>query len=653
MPDSWDAFASREPYFAVLSQPQFLRARFDAAAEAEFFATGEAYVADLYGRILDNVAQNFTPLTVLEYGCGVGRLAIPFARRAERVTAVDGSRAMLTTAARHVEASGLRNVELLHTDDFARDPRTFDLVNCHLVLQRLRRRPGLALIRALTGRVREGGMLVLQLPYRSRASLTTRTARRARTRVPGLNAVANLVRGKSASTPAIETNAYDLNEVFAILQQKSFDEPHLAFDRSGDMDVVVIHARRRHQPGSAATESKPGTTPLANPDFIDVKAMIANTSIDELNAIAERYFSSLESWEHHLAKPFARVEDTPQLLISLGSLLQGLHLAPGMTVLEFGAGTGWLSKFLTQLGCRMILVDVSPTALRIAQELYARQPVLGDRPQPRFLVYDGRRIDLEDASVDRILCFDSFHHSPNPEDVLREFGRVLRPRGIAGFAEPGPKHSKTPQSQYEMRTYGVVENDIDIHEIWTLARRYGFYDIRLAAHNVPPFHVSLAEYDDLLAAGETYGRWAESTRGYLQDVRMFFLAKAGIGELDSRKPEGLQCVIEAQLSPELVGHIRVKNTGRARWLASSENFGGVSLGIHRYDENGVLADLEYARFPLPKPLAPGEETTFEVQLPALPAGTHILELDCVANHVAWFAQTGSKITRVTARSPGS
>jgi SAM-dependent methyltransferase len=653
MPDSWDAFASREPYFAVLSQPQFLRARFDAATEAAFFATGEAYVADLYGRILGNVAQNFTPLTVLEYGCGVGRLAIPFARRAERVTAVDRSRAMLATAARHLEASGLRNVELLHTDDFARDTRTFDLVNCHLVLQRLRRRPGLELIRALTARVREGGMLVLQLPYRSRASLTTRAARRARTRVPGLNAVANLVRGKNVSTPAIETNPYDLNAVLAILQQRSFDEPHLAFDRSGDMDVVVIHTRRRHQPGNAAAESKAGTAPLANPDFIDVNAMIANTSIDDLNAIAERYFSTLESWEHHLAKPFARVEDTPQLLISFGSLLQGLQLAPGMTVLEFGAGTGWLSRFLTQLGCQMILLDVSPTALRIAQELYARQPVLGDRPQPRFLVYDGRRIDLEDASVDRILCFDSFHHSPNPEDVLREFGRILRPKGIAGFAEPGPKHSKTPQSQYEMRTYGVVENDIDIHEIWAAARRYGFFDIQLAAHNVPPFHVSLAEYDDLLAAGETYGRWAECTRGYLQDVRMFFLVKAGTEELDSRKPEGLRCLIEAQVSPDLVARIRVKNTGRARWLASSETFGGVSLGVHRYDANGVLADLEYARFPLPEPLAPGGESTLEVQLPALPAGTHILELDCVANLVAWFAQTGSHITRVTVQRPGS
>ncbi|HEX2062240.1 MAG TPA: methyltransferase domain-containing protein, partial [Thermoanaerobaculia bacterium] len=139
MRDPWDAFAAREPYFAVLTEPRFLRERFDRAAEAEFFRTGDEYVSELYGTVLENVAPHFAPLTVLEYGCGVGRLLIPFARRAEKVTGVDVSPAMLETARRHVERSGARNVELLTTGQFENDARTFDLVNCFLVLQRLRR----------------------------------------------------------------------------------------------------------------------------------------------------------------------------------------------------------------------------------------------------------------------------------------------------------------------------------------------------------------------------------------------------------------------------------------------------------------------------------------------------------------------------------
>ena len=64
--------------------------------------------------------------------------------------------------------------------------------------------------------------------------------------------------------------------------------------------------------------------------------------------------------------------------------------------------------------------------------------------------------------MERIICLDAFHHVPNPAEVLSELGRVLQQGGVAGFAEPGPEYSKTPQSQFEMRTHGVVENDIDI-----------------------------------------------------------------------------------------------------------------------------------------------------------------------------------------------
>lgn len=656
MSRAWDAFAAREPWFAVLTEPRFLRANFDGAAEAAFFQTGDEYVSDLYATVLDRVAAHFAPLTVLEYGCGVGRLLLPFSRRAEKVTGVDISQPMLDQARRHAERTGGRNIELLNAEAFEGDTRTFDLVNCFLVFQRIRKDQGLALLRKLAARVREGGVGVFHLPYRQHVSPFVRALRDARARVPGVNALVNVARRKPASTPLIESHTYDLNEVFAVLQECSFAAPHVVFTRHGDLDGVVIHALRKWS-GTvtvpAAEEDRaaePSTTPPGQTELIDVKKLIAGTSIEELNRTAEAYFSSLENWDHHLAKPFARVEDTPQLLISLGTVLQGLNLTPGMTVLEFGAGTGWLSRFLTQLGCRMILLDVAPTALEIAKDLYRRQPPIGDHLEPQFLVFDGRRIDLPDASVDRILCFDSFHHAPNPNDVLREFGRVLRPRGIAAFAEPGPRHSTTPQSQYEMRTYGVVEADIDIHALWdTAQKRLGFADLKLAAFNVPPFHVTLAEYDDLLASGVTFGRWAEQTRTFLNDARTFFLTKAGTEQADSRRAEGLRAAIEARLDGAKV-HVTVRNTGKTRWLESHEPYGGVALGAHLYDASGHLVDLDYARAVIPKALEPGDEVTFDFDLPPLQPGRWIVELDCVAERVAWFAQVGSTPARLEIES---
>src|SRR4029077_9140353 len=160
--------------------------------------------------------------------------------------------------------------------------------------------------------------------------------------------------------------------------------------------------------------------------------------------------------------------------------------------------SGWLSRFLTQMGCRVIVMDVAPTALRIARELYARQPVIGDHPAPVFLEYDGRRIDLPDAGIDRIVCFDAFHHAANPRAVIADFARVLAGGGIAGFVEPGPRHAEAPRSQFESQIYGVVERDVDVHDLWRTAKTVGFSEMRMCVFHAPPYHVSLAEYEDLL-----------------------------------------------------------------------------------------------------------------------------------------------------------
>ncbi|MFN2240562.1 MAG: methyltransferase domain-containing protein, partial [Thermoanaerobaculia bacterium] len=187
----------------------------------------------------------------------------------------------------------------------------------------------------------------------------------------------------------------------------------------------LAYRKLRSRLQAGLPETTPGDLPAAAPSepLIDVQELIRNHSIEELNRSAEAYFSTLRSWDFHLSKPFCSTAEAPALLINFATMLQGLRLAPGLRALDFGAGSGWTSRFLTQLGCEVILLDVSESALRIAEELYARQPVIGDRPEPRFLVFDGRKIDLPDGCVDRILCFDAFHHAPNPDDVLREFAR--------------------------------------------------------------------------------------------------------------------------------------------------------------------------------------------------------------------------------------
>ncbi|MEA2338469.1 MAG: hypothetical protein QOE82_2476 [Thermoanaerobaculia bacterium] len=653
-PDArWEAFAAREPYFAVFTDPKFLGANRTANDETSFFDSGYLLVDSIFHTIKRRLNYDFAPESILEYGCGPGRLAIPFAQRAGSITAVDRSPAMLDAARREAARQGAANIHFKTASEFATSQRKFDLVNCYLLFQRLRPTEGLALFRRLLGCIGSGGIGAFQFLYRANASPLVTVTRAARERVGIVNGLANRARGKAFDEPFIPSHTYDLDDVFRILADNRFEMTHVTFEHHEEMSsaIVYVQAPISFSP-TVEADDKPAPIEPPSDAMIDVKELIARTSIDDLNRTAEEYFSSLKEWEHHLAKPFAKPDEAPPILINLATILQGMRLTPGMTVLEFGAGTGWLSRFLTQLGCRVILLDVSATALKIARDLYERQPPIGDRPAPQFLQFDGRRIELEDASVERIVCFDAFHHAPNPNDVLREFGRVLKPGGIAAFAEPGPRHSRTPLSQFEMRTYGVIENDIDIHAIWRTARTCGFRDLKLAVFHIPPFHVSLDDYEDLLAGGPTTVKWVADTREFLRAVRNFFLFKEGSERLDSRSAAGLASEVAATIvtSPVVEGQpivveATITNRGEAIWLASDAGPGAVAVGAHLHDANGKLItfDLQWERLTAPpREIAPGETVTVRMSLPPQKAGRYVLEIDCVAAGVAWFAQLGSQ-----------
>jgi hypothetical protein len=80
------------------------------------------------------------------------------------------------------------------------------------------------------------------------------------------------------------------------------------------------------------------------------------------------------------------------------------------------------------------------------------------------------------------------------------------------------------------------------------------------------------------------------------------------------------------------------------WLPFGETTGGVGLGVHLYDASGALVSFDFFAAALtdpPRDIAPGETVRCRLTLPSLPPGTYRLELDCVASHVTWFAQTGS------------
>ena len=401
-----------------------------------------------------------------------------------------------------------------------------------------------------------------------------------------------------------------------------------------------------------ANLAHPPTEPTASasPEIFRPEDVISRYSLEELCATAEEYYRRVPDVLPHMAKPFGAVHEAPEMLENLGLLLSGLKLGTSMTVLDFGAGTCWLSRSLAQLTCQVICADTSRTALEIGQRLFAEHPPIARHLQPpRFLHFDGRRLDLPDACVDRVVCFDAFHHIPNQAEVLAEMARVLRPGGIAGFSEPGREHSRHPQAQYEMRNHAVLENDVDLNGIFQLAIRAGFTGIRVKL--LTDTEAGLDAYNALFAADadEMLRRqlWVD-TRTTTFNRSIFFLDK-GVSRPDSRSAAGLQhslriAGVTARAAPgePIRVDLVLTNTGSATWLhASSGIHGVVRLGAHLHDRDGRLVDVDHSRHFLPRSVEPGDEIAMTVAVPLPDARPYTLTFDLVAEGVTWFENVGS------------
>lgn len=161
---AWEDWGRVDPLWAVVTAPD---ARDGGWDDAEFFATGERTVADLWARAR---ARGLPASTgdALDFGCGVGRLSRALAARVDRVTGVDVSASMLEEARRRNRDVANLTFRLRGAGDpAALGPDAFDVVCCLLVLQHLPAASDIERhVAELVGVLRPGGAMFLQLTTR-------------------------------------------------------------------------------------------------------------------------------------------------------------------------------------------------------------------------------------------------------------------------------------------------------------------------------------------------------------------------------------------------------------------------------------------------------------------------------------------------------
>jgi SAM-dependent methyltransferase len=162
----WEEFGRAEPYWAVQTDEKFKSDKLTPQSLEDFFRSGEDLVSWTFDQIKLHIDPGFDPASALDFGCGVGRLTFPLARRCRTVTGVDISPGMLEKAREHERHLSIYNATFAKADDvLSTVDGPFDFINTYIVLQHISPERGEPLIRRLLDLLRDGGVGALHLTY--------------------------------------------------------------------------------------------------------------------------------------------------------------------------------------------------------------------------------------------------------------------------------------------------------------------------------------------------------------------------------------------------------------------------------------------------------------------------------------------------------
>jgi ubiquinone/menaquinone biosynthesis C-methylase UbiE len=128
-----------------------------------------------------------------------------------------------------------------------------------------------------------------------------------------------------------------------------------------------------------------------------------------------------------LERPSRASEERPDLLV------EELHLQPGMSIADIGAGSGYLSRRMAPIvgPGRVFAVDVQPQMVALLTELSQKPelknlvPILGETND----------VKLPPASIDLAVLVDVYHELAYPYEVMRSLIRALKPGGSVVLVE--------------------------------------------------------------------------------------------------------------------------------------------------------------------------------------------------------------------------
>jgi ubiquinone/menaquinone biosynthesis C-methylase UbiE len=122
------------------------------------------------------------------------------------------------------------------------------------------------------------------------------------------------------------------------------------------------------------------------------------------------------------------------------SILEEVGIKPGFHVLDYGCGPGSyivpLAELVGESG-KLYALDIHPLAIRKVKDIASKKQLANVET-----ILSDCQTGLPDNTLDVVLLYDIFHHLSDPNGVLKELHRVLKPDGILSFGDHHMKENE-------------------------------------------------------------------------------------------------------------------------------------------------------------------------------------------------------------------
>lgn len=150
------------------------------------------------------------------------------------------------------------------------------------------------------------------------------------------------------------------------------------------------------------------------------------------------------------------------------AIRQAIPLARNMRVLEYGCGTGMVSRALSPHVANILAVDTAPRMLEVLRQKAGEEKI----GNITTLAQDLTLRPLPDKDFDLILSSMALHHIPDIETLLRHLFATLKPGGYLALAD-----LVTEDGSFHEDNTGVAHHGINPETVRAIMAKNGGQDI--------------------------------------------------------------------------------------------------------------------------------------------------------------------------------